>query len=47
MTPVQKTRALFDIISIQDLAAYAACPECLQEHFETVMRQKYGIVGDK
>jgi hypothetical protein len=43
MTPVEKTRALFDIISIQDLATLRLCPSCLYEHFEQVMMEKYGI----
>ena len=46
MTPVRQTQVLFRVMSTQDLACYVACPLCLQDNFERVMREKYGIAEE-
>ena len=43
MTSTEQSAALLHAMSTQDLACYVNCPLALQENFERVMREKYGI----
>ena len=45
-TPVRQTQTLFHAMSAQDLATYVNCPLALQDNFERVMKEKYGIVEE-
>jgi hypothetical protein len=45
-TPVRQTQTLFHAMSTQDLATYVNCPLALQDNFERVMKEKYGIVEE-
>ena len=46
MTPVERTQTLFRAMSTQDLAVYINYPLALQDNFERVMKEKYGIVEE-
>jgi hypothetical protein len=44
MTTVDKTAILFHAMSLPDLIAFQSCPLELQDYFEQVMMEKYGIM---